>query len=322
MDLLIQVTALVLALLLAFVKSLQYTTNGVSGFELTRRAQAGDPAAIAEVHRRQVIPTLTGLKYLKEIIISVLIAVLLIGTQGSLLGTLLTVVYFFAAYLIGVRGWLRRPARAFQRAMEPTLTKWATVLAPAMRFMTSAPQEEEGSTLSSREELAYLVESDTHVLKPEEKDHVLGALKISELSVADAMVPRDHIATVDVKETVGPVLLDKLHKAGHHAFLAVKKDLDDVKGWLYMADATSGHPDIKLVKDAVRPTVHYLLQTDSLEAVLSASLQSGRQMFIVVENNGNITGLITLGDALTKLLGSAPPSHIHLSTDPTKVSND
>lgn len=321
MELLIQITALVLALLLAFVKSLQYTANGVSGFELKRRAQAGDPAAIAEERRRRAIPTLTGLKYLKEIIISVAIAALLIGTQGSLLGTLMSVVYFFAAYVIGVRGWLSGPARSFQRAMDAKLIHWGIKLQPALRFMTSAPQEEEGSLLASREELAYLVASDKHALKPEDKDHVLGALKFGELTIADAMVPRDHIATVDVKETVGPVLLDKLHKAGHNVFVAVKKDFDDVQGWLYMSDATSGHPDLKLVKDAVRPTVHYVLQSDPLEAVLSASLQSGRQMFIVVDNNGNITGLITLGDALTKLLGSAPPSHIHLSTDPTKVSN-
>jgi CBS domain containing-hemolysin-like protein len=49
-------------------------------------------------------------------------------------------------------------------------------------------------------------------------------------------------------------------------------------------------------------------------------LQSGKQLFIVVDNQGNTTGLISLRDALAKLLGIAPPAeNLHVSNDPKKV---
>lgn len=303
MEIVIQLTAAVLTLLLAVVKSFQYATNGVSGFELQRKAQAGDPHAVAEVQRRAVLPTLKGLQYFKEIIISVGIAGLLIGAHGPVTGTLLTVVYFFAAYLIGVRGWLNKPVRSLESKLEPTLLRWAAALMPFMRFMTPKPQDEAGNVLASREEMAFLIQSDTRVLKAEEKDRLIAALKSADLTIADIMVKRDDIAFVKSSETVGPVLLDKLHKAGHKVFVVVKKDIDDIKGWLYMSDATSGHPDIKTVKDATRSRVYYVSEHAPAETVVATALATGRQMFIVVNAAGETRGLVTLGDVLAKLYG-------------------
>jgi CBS domain containing-hemolysin-like protein len=316
MELVIQLTAIALTLLLAAVKSLQYATDGVSGFELNRKAQAGDAQAIAEVHRRNALPTLRGLQYFKEIIISVVIAALLIGTHGSVLGAFLSIIYFFLAYLVGVRGWLNHPVHKLQGRLEPTLLRWATKLMPLLRFMTSKPQHEDGNLLASREELDYLIHSDKHVLKAEEKNRLLAALRFGDLTVADAMVKRDDIATVKITETVGPVLLDRLHKAGHKVFVVVKKDVDDIKGWLYMSDATSGHPDLKTVKDATRSAVYYISETAPLEAVIGTALATGRQLFIVVNEKGETCGLISLADALTKLYGQPiQPYEVH--TTPT-----
>lgn len=287
---------------------------------MQRKAQAGDPQAVAEMQRRKAIPTLKGLQYLKEIIISVVIAALLIGTHGSLVGTALTVVYFFVAYLIGVRGWLNRPVHKLEGKLEPTLVRWATALTPAMRFMTSKPQEEDGNLLASREELEYLIQSDKHVLKAEEKDRLRAALHFGELRVADVMVKRDDIATVKSTETVGPVLLDKLHKGGHQMYVVIKKDIDDIKGWLYMSDATSGHPDIKTVKDATRPRVYYVSEHAPLSDVFGVALATGRQAFIVVNAEGETRGLITLGDVIAKLNGM-PVAPVEPQVQPKLANN-
>lgn len=318
MELVVELAAILLTLALAVVKSFNYAPHDGSDFELSRKAHAGDAQAAVEVQRRQVLPALVSLQYIKEIIISVAIAAIMLGTHSSVVGALLSALYFFVAYLIAVRGWLDRPVRWLQRAIEPVLVKWASVLAPVLKFMSVKQQPQANVRVGSRDELEYLIQSDTKILQPNEKLQVLAALHFSHATIGDIMVPRDKIATVGASETVGPLLLDRLHKVGHHIFVAIGKDADDIKGLLHMTDATSGHPAIKKVKDAMRPLVHYVRQGDSLGSLLGASLQSGRQLFIVVDNNGNTMGLVTLYDALTALLGSAPPDPQHLSTDPKK----
>jgi CBS domain containing-hemolysin-like protein len=320
MEILIQLAALALTLLLAVIKSLRYAPIGPSDFELSRQAEAGSEAAVLEWRRRGALPTLVALQYIKEIIISVVIAVLLFGFHGPVLGSLLAGVYFFLAYLLAVRGWVGGLSRPLQKSLEPILIKVATALKPVLGFMTAKDSQAAGASVASRGELVHLIDADKQVLSPEDKQRLKGALAFGTLKIKDVMVPRDNIATVEVDETVGPVLLDRLHKEGHKIFVAVKRNLDHIEGLLYMSDATSGHPDLKKVKDGVRKSILYLPEDEELLTVLGASLQSGKQLFIVVDNQGNTTGLISLRDALAKLLGIAPPAeNLHVSNDPKKV---
>jgi len=317
MELVVELIAIVLTLFLAVVKSFNYAPRGGSDFEVSRRAHGGDAHAVAELERRKLIPAFVALQYIKEIIISVAIAAILLATHSSITGALLSVVYFFAAYIIAVRGWLAKPSLAIQHKFEPFFTKMTRALAKPLAFMYDR-RHSVNAAITSADELAHIIDS-THVLAPEQKTAILAGMHQHEKTVGEIMIPRDHIATVDVSETVGPLLLDKLHKQGHQAFVAIDGNLDHIKGLLYMRYATSGHPAIKVVADAMRPQVYYVAAHDSVLSLLGASLQSGRQLFIVVDNNGNIQGLVTLQDALATVLGTAPPTNFHIATDPKKV---
>ncbi|HSE60696.1 MAG TPA: CBS domain-containing protein [Candidatus Saccharimonadales bacterium] len=321
MEIVIQVIAVLLTFLLAVIKSLHYSPVGPSDFELSRKAEAGDKGAIAEWHRRNALPTLTALQFVKEIIISVLIAWLLLKDSDSAVGPLLVAVYFILAYIAAARGWLGGIAKPLQQKLEPFLIKIAVAIGPFMKFMTAKDRPVSGAVVASRSELSHLIDADRRVLTPTDKQRLQGALAFGGLKIKDVMVPRGKIKTVELKDTVGPVLLDRLHKDGHKMFVVVKKDIGHIEGLLYMSDVMSGHPDIKIVEDAVRKSIVYLPEDEELLTVLGASLQTGKQLFIVVDNQGNTTGLITLRDTLAKLLGVAPPDRdIHLSTDPKEMN--
>ncbi|HSW80873.1 MAG TPA: CBS domain-containing protein [Candidatus Saccharimonas sp.] len=317
MELVVELAAIALTLILAIVKSFNYAPRGGSDFEVSRHAHAGNAHAVAELERRKLLPAFVALQYIKEIIISVGIAALLLTTHSAAVGALLSAVYFFIAYLVAVRGWIAKPSQAVQRKFEPLFTKMVRVLAGPLRFMYDK-RHSVNTAIASADELAHLIDT-THVLAPEQKTALLAGLHQHEKTIGEIMVPRDHIATVDVSETVGPLLLDKLHKQGHQTFVAIDGDLEHVKGLLHMRDATSGHPAIKVVADAMRPQVYYAAARNTVLSLLGASLQSGRQLFIVVDDNGNIQGLVTLQDALTAILGSPPPANFHIATDPNKV---
>jgi CBS domain containing-hemolysin-like protein len=312
MEWLIQLVAVLLSLLLAAVKSMRYQPNGLSEFELERQVKAGDTAAITEKERRALLPTYLALQYAKEVAISVIIAVLLLSTHSSPVGALLTAVYFALAYTVAARGWLSKFVNNLQLRVEPRITKYVLKLTPLFGWLAPKPggHAHAHTGIASRDELRQLIKDDEKLLSPQDKARMLGAFDFGSMLVADAMVPRDQIATVDVKETVGPVLLDRLHKDGHNIYLAIKKDINHIKGWLYMSDLTPLDPDVKEVKDAVRSTVHYLPANAPLADVISASLTTGRQLFVVVNDEGETQGLVSLADALAFLNGEPLPKVI------------
>jgi CBS domain containing-hemolysin-like protein len=316
MEWIIELVAIILTLLLAAVKTLSYEPNGLSEFELHRKINAGDAHAAAERDRRLLLPTYLALQSAKEIAISVAIAALLILTHTSIVGSLLSIVYFFVAYIIAARGWLAGMVWKFQQKSEPHYQKYVAKLARAFGWL--APKHVIGGSggIASRDELRSLIASDTQLLAPQDKARLLGAFDFGSMLVADAMVPRDKIVTVDVRETVGPVLLDRLHKDGHNIYVVVDKTLDHVRGLLYMADLTPLDPDLKDVAEAIRPTVHYVPVNAGLQDVLTASLQTGRQLFIAVDDHGSTKGLITLADALAHLNGEPLPKTAPVATKP------
>lgn len=316
MEVIIQLVAIVLSVLLAAVKTLRYQPNGLSEFELHRQINAGNAGATAEQDRRTLLPTFMALQSLKEILISVLIAVLLIQTHGSVTGPLLSIVYFTVAYIIAARGWLGNFVWGFQRKMEPHYQKYVAKMAKVFGWLAPKTVGSGGNGIASRDELRALIVSDTQLLGPQDKARLLGAFDFGSLLVADAMVPRDKIATVSVKETVGPILLDRLHKDGHNIYVVIGKTIDHIKGLLYMADLTPLDPELKDVADAIRPTVHYIPVDAGLQDVLAASLKTGRQLFIAVDDHGATKGLITLADALAHLNGEPLPKDAPVSTKP------
>lgn len=320
MELLILIISLILTVLLIVVKSFTYRPNSLSIFELERRAEQGDKKAWYEQRRRLLLPALVGLKIWKTALLTSALAVLLVTALGWWLGFGALVGLWLLSEFVVAKEWLAKPSRSLQRAGEPFFLQLATRLSALLQHFAPRHHEAPAFAVGSRAELLDIIDRDEHLLDPREKARMQHALKFGALKVSDAMVAREKIATVKASETVGPLLLDRLHKVGHRIFVVIKEDLDHIEGFLHMADATSGHPGIKKVADATRPLVHYISKDDTLESALAASLQSGRHMFIVVDNNGNTQGLITLRDVLAKLLGAVPPGQTRLSTNPKEIT--
>ena len=320
MEWLIQGLALFIALFLAVVKSLHYAPGTTSDFELRRLVEEGNEMAQTEIDRRHTLPMLIAMQRLKEVLLVALLAALLLGTHTTWLGLVLTAGYLLLAELVAARGWVTKLAGALQRAVERTWARPVAHFSTVIRPFAPTLRAHEVK-LGSRRELQQLIAADEQVLTAKDRARVLGALEFGGHTVAGIMVPRERVVSVESSETVGPVLLDNLHRAGYNIFPVIKKDLDHLQGLLYVGDIAAPDPEVKTVKDALRPTVYYLPESAPLEAVITASMQTGRQFFMVVNDAGSVTGLITLRDALLKLMGSAAATEVYTATDPKAVRN-
>lgn len=316
MEWFVLITAFLFSGVLALVKSLNYYPSGHSASELDRKVKAGEAAAQYEAFRRPLLPTLIALRTLKEVVLTIALAWLLLATHELWPGLLLLLFWLLVAEIITVRGWVQPLAAALQRRIEPSIIH----LVASMRMVWAwlAPRRAGVSeySLASKEELRELVQRDTAILSSSERARVISGLDFDTKKISDVMVPRERIVTVTLSETVGPVLLDRLHTAGHSVFPVIKKDLDHIEGFLYMRDVVSPHPEVKTVEDAVRPLVHYVQASAPLSEVLSAALDTGRQLFIVKGTHDKVTGLITLSDVLVQLTGGPM-----IKTDPAPKKN-
>lgn len=304
MEILILISALGLAVMIVIVREFRYAPSELSEFELARRADEGDGTAAYELYRRPLLPTLSGLRSFKVVVLTSLLSTLLIATHDWWLGLAILLAIWLMAEVAINKGLFTRIAQKAQHAIEPRIITVVHHASAVLKHLAPHHGADAQAAVGSRTELLHIIDTDNTFLQADEKQRVQAALAFGGLKVSDIMVARDDIATVNIKETVGPILLDRLHKDGHNVFVVVKKDIDDIKGLLYMADATSGHPDIKTVKDAVRPSVPYVPADAPLGHILGAALSTGRQFFIATDGKGKTLGLITLADTLRALHGS------------------
>lgn len=127
------------------------------------------------------------------------------------------------------------------------------------------------------------------------------ALKFDEYTVADVVVPRSQVKSIDLKEPIGPVLMDELHAAGHIRFPVYDDDKNTIVGTVYLRDIVDskqrGH-----VKDYADKHVFYVHENDNLAEALRAFHEAKQQMLVVVNSFEEYVGIITPADVLNKLL--------------------
>ncbi len=294
--------AVLVAVAIALVESIRFAPSGLSQAELERRASKGDVQAKNEFNKRTLLPLYYGLQRLKVTFLVLALVGILAGFYPLWIALLASFGMLLAVGVVVAMGWLSWLARFVQPRIEKHVWRVVKAGAPVLKFF--APKMNGGNEISfaSKDELKQMIEHDTSILSADEKTRLVAAMHFGGKTVGDIMVPAGQIATVGQSETVGPLLLDKLHKTGHKVIVVVSRGLDNIKGLLYMSDLVPLDPEIQTVKDALRSKVFYVSADAPLAAVLAASLKTGRQLFLVAKA-GKTVGLITLSDALEHLLG-------------------
>lgn len=292
---------LLLAALVALVESQQLSRNNLSQEELQRRSDAGDTQAKHELKVRGLLPLFFGLQRLKVTFLVALLVSVAFASFGWL-GAGLALVLLLLVGLAVSKGLIVPFVAPLLKILEPHLFLILQKAAPVLQWFAPPAMGEAVSRFASKDELLQMISRDTTILSKIDKARLLAVAQFSHKTVADYMVPRDKIISIDEKEAVGPVLLDRLHKGGHAVLPVVKKDLDHVVGLLYMSDLTPLHPDIKTVGDATRPKVITIEPTVQAQEIIKLSLKTNKHFFLVGEGK-KVVGLVTLHDALAALLG-------------------
>ncbi|HVV25610.1 MAG TPA: CBS domain-containing protein [Candidatus Saccharimonadales bacterium] len=162
--------------------------------------------------------------------------------------------------------------------------------------------------LFERQDMLALIEqqqrqTDNRV-RDEELEIAKRALNFGELRVRDVMTPRKKVKTALASDTVGPVLIDELHKNGQGYLLVRESAKGDFVGLLAfkrLSLKSSGQ-----VKNLMDKEVYYLNENDPLDQALHAFFTTNCPLFVVVDSSADYVGIISIDALLRQLLGHVP----------------
>lgn len=154
-----------------------------------------------------------------------------------------------------------------------------------------------------------------------------GVLDLGDLQVADIMVHRTKMETVNADDPPAKIL-DQLMKSQYTRVPIWREEPENIVGVLHTKDLllalsrTGWAPDnLDIMKSASEPW--FVPDTTSVKDQLNQFLKKKSQMALVIDEYGEVQGLITLEDILEEIVGQItdehdnPDSHIRLQSDGT-----
>ena len=165
--------------------------------------------------------------------------------------------------------------------------------------------ESDGSK-ASREELIAMAElsEDEGAIDRQEVDIIENLMKLDNITAEEVMTPRSVMFALSKNDTVGKVV-DKYTPLIFSRIPIYENTLDQIIGFVHRYDLVNKQAEDKFhVKmDSLMESVYTISDKDSVSNILDQFVKRRQQIFIVADEFGTTTGLITLEDAIETLLG-------------------
>lgn len=201
--------------------------------------------------------------------------------------------------------------RGFSTATGPLLRFFNGTANKLVRALGIEPQEELASARSP-EELAFLVRHSARqgILPEETADLVQRSFAFGSRRAHDAMTPRTRMVTLAPAQSVQE-MLQTAAETGHSRFPVMKSGSHEVLGIVHvrrgLAVAFSDREQTALADVMDKPTL--IPDTVELDDLMDTLRAGGLQMAVLIDETGDIAGLITLEDLVEELVGEVVDEH-------------
>ncbi|KPV97547.1 Hemolysin C [Pseudoalteromonas sp. P1-9] len=173
-----------------------------------------------------------------------------------------------------------------------------------LKLFGISPEQIEEHSLS-KEELKTVVNESAALLPERHQNMLVSILDLEQVKVEDVMVPRNEIVAIDVNDD-WKLIMRQLTHAQHTRVLLYRENIDDTVGFIHARDALRLLTKEQFTKAtllrAVRE-IYYIPEGTSLNVQLLKFQQAKERIGIVVDEYGDIQGLVTLEDILEEVVG-------------------
>lgn len=211
---------------------------------------------------------------------------------------------------------------ALQRLLYPVVWVCSAVSNALLRLL-GVDTRNAGADQLSTEELRTVVREAGLGIPRSRQNMLLGILDLEKMTVDDIMVPRNEAVGIDLEDDM-PVIINQL-RASHHTRLPVYEgDINNIKGIVHMRAIARLLSRGDLTKEALANACkepYFVPENTPLHTQLFNFQKQKRRIAIVVDEYGDVIGLVTLEDILEEIVGEfttdmlLPSQDIHPQED-------
>ena len=170
----------------------------------------------------------------------------------------------------------------------------------------------------SSEELRTVVAEASSMIPARHRQMLLSILDLGEVTVNDIMIPRQEISAVDLRENWDDIL-DQLRNTPHTRLPVYDGELDNLVGLLHMKrvaqELARGTLTRERLAEIARTREPYFVPEETpLNVQLTQFQRNRRRLAFVVNEYGDIEGIVTLEDILEEIVGE-------FTTDPATITH-
>ncbi|WP_286266120.1 HlyC/CorC family transporter [Thalassotalea atypica] len=188
----------------------------------------------------------------------------------------------------------------------------------------SSEQREQHSL--STEELRTVVNESSAFLPERDQNMLVGILDLENVTVEDIMIPRSELVGIDINDDWKKIQ-KQLTQSNHTRVLLYRDSIDDVVGYVHVRDALKLLSKNQFTKATLIRAVrelYFIPEGTPLNTQLLKFQHAKERLGIVVDEYGDIQGLVTLEDILEEIVGDftttmtpTPSDEVHRQPDGT-----
>ena len=212
-----------------------------------------------------------------------------------------------ALFIAPIMRWIILILTPFTRAIE-IIVRWILALTPTTK-------DDAANILAAHEEIRGTIDLQTKegTVARHDADMLGGVLDLRDLQVSDIMIHRTKMETLNADDPP-QVIIDEVLASQYSRVPIWKDEPENIVGVLHSKDlltalARPGWDVSKLDVMGFATEPWFVPDTTSLKDQLSQFLRRKAQMALVVDEYGEVQGLITLEDILEEIVGQIADEH-------------
>lgn len=174
------------------------------------------------------------------------------------------------------------------------------------------------------EELRTIVTDPGMILPQKRRGMLLGILDLEKVRVDDIMVPRNEVVGIDIDDDIKDIL-DQLRDCQHTRLPVYRGDVNNIVGMLHMRKVARllSQEEVNkaiLLQETSEP--YYVPESTPLHTQLFNFQKTKERVALVVDEYGDVLGLVTLEDILEEIVGDFTTDVSDSSQDITPQEDD
>lgn len=334
----------ILILLSAFFSSSETGMMSLNRYRLSHQANSGDSSAkrvMALLTRpdRLIGVILIGNNFVNNLAASIatIIAIHFFGdVTGPAVATLLLTITILIFAEVTPKTYAaikpERIAYPASRILVPLLKLFyplvvlVNVVSNGLLRLTGVKSVENGGDNLTRDELRTVVHEAGTLIPVRHKTMLLSILDLENVTVNDIMVPRHETVGIDLDDDVEDIL-EQIRTSQYTRIPVFKGDINNIVGMLHLRNAARflSRPQVTkaaIVQEAREP--YFIPESTPLHTQLLNFQKHKRRIGIVVDEYGDVEGLVTLEDILEEIVGEfttdvAEDEEVHQQDDGTHM---